>query len=107
MFVGGGEWSCSTDTLGPDATTTDGVFQVFIDTSDLITGDQVIIRAYEKTRLVDTQRVVFQSVLTGSQPNPIWASPFLILMHGWDFTFEALASASGSVTLIFSVRQAA
>ena len=35
------EWSLTTDTSGPDADTTDGIFQVFLDLSDMIAGDQL------------------------------------------------------------------
>jgi hypothetical protein len=98
------EHSCTTDTAGPDADTTDGVFQVFIDVSDMIAGDQLQIRIYEKVQSTDTQRVVYQSILTGAQSEPIWVSPSLILMHGWDVTLDALA---GTITVNWSIRQVA
>lgn len=98
------EWSLTTDTAGPDADTTDGVFQVFLDLSDMIAGDQLQIRIYEKCRSGDTQRIVYQSILTGAQSAPIWVSPSLILMHGWDVTLDALA---GTITVLWSIRQVA
>lgn len=102
--VAGTEWSATTDTAGPDVDTTDGVFQVFLDLSDMIAGDQLQIRIYEKVRSGDTQRVVYEANLTGAQSQPIWASPSLILMHGWDVTFKALA---GTITVLWSIRQVA
>lgn len=98
------EWSLTTDTAGPDADTTDGVFQVFLDVSDMIAGDQLQIRVYEKVRAADLQRVVYESVLTGAQGQPVWVSPSLILMHGWDVTLDALA---GTITVNWSIRQVA
>lgn len=98
------EWSCTTDTAGPDADTTDGVFQVFLDISDMIAGDQLQIRVYEKVRSGDTQRIVYQAILTGAQSEPTWVSPTLILMHGWDVTLDAL---SGTITVNWSIRQVA
>lgn len=98
------EHSCTTDTAGPDADTTDGVFQVFLDVSDMIAGDQLQIRVYEKVRSGDTQRIVYQAILTGAQSEPIWVSPSLILMHGWDVTLDALA---GTITVNWSIRQVA
>jgi hypothetical protein len=95
------EHSLTTDTAGPDADTTDGVFQVFIDTFDMVAGDQLQIRVYEKVRAADTQRVVYEAILTGAQPTPIWVSPSLILMHGWDVTLDALA---GTITVNWSIR---
>lgn len=102
--VGATEHSCTTDTAGPDADTTDGVFQVFLDVSDMIAGDQLQIRIYEKVRSGDTQRIVYQSVLTGAQSEPIWVSPSLVLIHGWDVTLDALA---GTITVNWSIRQVA
>lgn len=98
------EWSLTTDTSGPDADTNDGVFQVFIDVSDMVAGDQLQIRIYEKVLSSSTQRIVYQSILTGTQSEPIWVSPSLILLHGWDVTLDALA---GTITCDWSIRQVA
>lgn len=98
------EWSLTTDTSGPDADTTDGVFQAFLDLNDMIAGDQLQIRVYEKCRSGDTQRVVYEAILTGAQAQPMWVSPSLILMHGWDITLDALA---GTITALWSIRQVA
>lgn len=102
--VAGTEWSCTTDTSGPDADTTDGVFQLFLDLSDMVAGDVLEITLYEKCRSADTQRQVEQWVRSGAQARPIWVSPSLILMHGWDFTLKA---ASGTITVTWSIRQVA
>ena len=40
----------TTDTSGPDVDTTDGVFQIFLDLSDMVAGDELQIRIYEKVR---------------------------------------------------------
>lgn len=98
------EISLTTGTAGPDADVTDGVFQVFLDLSDMIAGDQVHIRIYEKVRSADTQRIVYQAYLSGAQSEPIWVSPSLILLHGWDVTIDALV---GTVTVNWSIRQVA
>lgn len=102
--VGATEHSCTTDTAGPDADTTDGVFQVFLDLSDMIAGDQLQIRVYEKVTASSTQRIVYEAILTGAQSEPVWVSPSLILMHGWDVTLAALA---GTITVDWSIRQVA
>lgn len=98
------EWSLTTDTAGPDADTTDGVFQVFLDLNDMVAGDQLQIRVYEKVTGSSTQRIVYEAILTGAQAQPVWVSPSLILMHGWDVTLEALA---GTITVDWSIRQVA
>lgn len=102
--VGATEHSCTTDTTGPDSDATDGIFQAFLDVSDMIAGDQLRIRIYEAVRSGDTQRVVYEAVLTGAQSEPIWVSPSLILMHAWDVTVTALA---GTITVNWSIRQVA
>lgn len=84
-----------------DAQTGDGVLQAWLDVSDMIAGDQLQIRIYEKVRSGDTQRIVYQAILTGAQAHPIWCSPALTVMHGWDVTCDALA---GTITVNWSLR---
>lgn len=83
--------------------TADGVYQVFLDTSDMVAGDQLQIRIYEKCRSGDTQYVIYESVLTGTMTDT-WVSPSLILLHGWDVTLDALA---GTITVNWSIRKVA
>jgi hypothetical protein len=100
------EWSLATDTSydTADAQTTDGVFQVWLDLADMIAGDQLQIRIYEKVRSGDTQRIAFEAILTGAQSQPLWVSPSLVMLHGWDVTCDALA---GTITVNWSIRQVA
>lgn len=98
------EHSFTTDTSGPDVDTTDGIFQLWLDLSDMVAGDELQIRIYEKARSGDTQRIVYQCSLFGAQADPIWVSPSLILMHGWDMTGDCI---SGTVTVLWSIRQVA
>jgi hypothetical protein len=98
------EHSMTTDTAGPDADTTDGVFQAFLDVSDMVAADILQIRCYEKVRSGDTQRVVYEAILRDVQAEPIFVTPALVLMHGWDFTLDALA---GTITVNWSIRQVA
>lgn len=98
------EWSLTTDTSGPDADTTDGFFQVFLDLSDMVDADILQIRQYEKARSGDTQRAAYQAILGYVQQTPIWVSPTLCGMHGWDWTLDALA---GTITCLWSIRKLA
>jgi hypothetical protein len=97
------EWSLTTDTAGPDVDTTDGIFQCFVDVNALAAGDQFQFRVYEKARGADTQRVVYEAILTGAQAPPIVVTPSLILMNGWDFTLKKLAGTDRTIT--WSIRQ--
>lgn len=98
------EHSLTTDTAGPGADTTDGVFQLFLDVNDMVLGDVLQIRCYEQCRSGDAQRKCFEAILRNVQASPLWVSPSLILMHGWDFTLDALA---GTITVLWSIRQVA
>ena len=98
------EHSLTTDTAGPDTETSDGVFQVWLDLSDMVAGDQLQIRIYEKVQAADSQRICLQSIITGPPTDPIWVSPSLVLMHGWDVTLDALA---GTITVTWSIRKVA
>ena len=98
------EWSLTTDTAGPDSETSDGVFQLVLDVSDMVAGDILQIRLYEKARSADTQLLAMEWVLSGAQTSAIWISDAFILLHGWDFTLDALA---GTITVNWSIRKAA
>ena len=102
--VGASEWSLTTDTAGPDADITDGVFQLFLDVSDMVAADILQIRLYEKVRSGDTQRLFMEWTLSNVQSSPGWVSDAYVLLHGWDFTLTAL---SGTITVLWSIRQVA
>jgi len=97
------EWSATTDTAGPDSDTTAGCYQLVADLSDMVAGDDLRIRIYEKARSGDTQRVVYESIYVGAQSRPLFIAPALLLLHGWDATFYA---AAGTVTVNWSLRKA-
>lgn len=103
--IGTTEWSMATDTSydTADAQTTAGLYQVVLDLSDMVAGDTLQIRLYEKCRSGDTQRVAAEWILTGAQGTPIWISPAVMLIHGWDWTLDALA---GTITVNWSIRSA-
>ena len=98
------EWSLTTNTAGPDSDTNNGVIQPFIDVSDMIAGDQLQIRIYEKVRSGGTQRLVYESILTGPQSSPIWTAPSLMLRNGWDVTVKVLAGTT--IIVDWSLRSA-
>jgi len=99
--VGATEHSVTTDTAGPDADTTNGTFMLVLDVSDMVAGDILKVRAYEKARSGDTQRLLdtWTVVPFGSA---LVATPAIMFKHGWDFTLQA---AAGTITVLWSVRQ--
>lgn len=99
--IGATEWSCVTDTAGPDAATTVGVFKLVLDVTDMVAGDTLQIRVYEKARSADPQSVLKEYILTGAQADDSWASDSEHLRNGWDFTLKAIA---GTITVNWSIR---
>jgi hypothetical protein len=97
------EHSLATDTSYDtgDAQTTDGYYQVFLDLADMVQADMLQIRAYEKCRSGDTQRMAYEAYLAGPQTNPLWVGPALCGLHGWDWTLDAIA---GTITCLWSIR---
>lgn len=100
------EWSMPFDAAYAAGTnkTDDGVFQLFIDTSDMVAGDELRVRIYEKVQSSGTQRMIYQSSIFGVQSPPSWVGPSLMLMHGWDMTITALV---GTISVEWSIRKAA
>jgi hypothetical protein len=95
--VGTTEHSMTTDTSGPDADTTPGVFQAFLDLNAVAAGDTFEFKAYEKVRTGDTQRAIYSARFTGAQGTPIWVSPTLVLGVGWDMTLKKLAGTDRAI----------
>jgi len=83
--------------------TDDGIFQLWLDVSDMVTGDELRIRGYEKVQATDTQRLFLQATLTGPQSAQFVTASFMLL-HGWDWTLDA---PSGTITVTWSLRKAA
>jgi hypothetical protein len=92
----------STGTYNPGSTTTtwatqdgpetaDGAIQIFIDLNELTAGDTVEMRLLEKTLSTSTARAVWSMSATHAQAEPVFASPVLLLMHGWSFEMRQTA----------------
>ncbi len=95
--VGTVEHSLVTDTSGPDVSTAAGDYQAFVDLSALVAGDEYEWKAYEKTRSGGTQRATLSARIVGVQSTPIWSSPPLKLLHGWDMTLKKIAGTDRSI----------
>lgn len=100
------EYSCPANTTYSSGSpqTSAGIYQVFLDTSDMVAGDQLQIRIYEKCRSGDTQRVIYESILTGTMAST-WVSPSLVLINGWDVTLDTLAGTT--IVVNWSIRKVA
>lgn len=99
------EISLVSATSSLQAITTDGVYQILIDVAILAANDEFRFQVKEKVYGAGTQRVVLESTLVGQQASPVWVSPSLVLMHGWDAT--AIKVAGTDRSLAWSIRQVA
>jgi hypothetical protein len=105
--VGNTEYSCPNAANyvagGSAGRTEDGIYQVFLDVSDMIVGDTLRIRIREKCLTTSTQQIIYESILSGPQAD-LWVSPSLILLHAWDVTIQA---TTGTVSVSWSIRKVA
>jgi hypothetical protein len=101
------EWSlprdASYDIAQPQ--TDDGVYQCFIDVNAVAFADEFQFRVYEKVQSSDTQRIVYEAIIAGPQSTPIFVTPSLVLIHGWDMTLDKLAGTDRTIT--WSIRKVA
>lgn len=92
------EWSLTTDTAGPDTQTSDAVVQVFLDLNALVKGDKFELRAYEAQTGGGTQRRAWRATFRDVQTDPTWYTPWVSVLHGWDFTLIKIAGADETIT---------
>ena len=100
--IGSTEYSCPNASTSLTPITDDGVYQVFLDTANLASGDQFQLRVYEKVTSGGTQRVVYEAILTGGG-YATYVFPSLVLLHGWDVTLKKLAGTDR--TIYWSIRK--
>jgi len=99
------EYSLTNNSTVLTAITTDGVYQLFLDLSALIAGDQYELKVYEKVQAAGTQRIMEVWVFDGVQGSPHWVSPSLSLIHGWEYSLKQLTGTAR--TIAWSIRQVA
>ena len=101
------ELSLVSGTSTLQSNTTAGVYQVFLDMNALANGDVFELRIKEKVTSAGTQRVIANFTLSDAfgADNAVWASPSLILMHGWDVTIDKTIGTDRSIP--YSIRQVA
>jgi hypothetical protein len=98
------EWSMTSDSSTLGAITDDGIYQLWLDLNDMVLADELEVRIYEKVRSGDTQRQVHMWKFKHVQTDKNWASPTLILLHGWEMTLKATV---GTITVLWSIRKVA
>jgi hypothetical protein len=83
--------------LGTDPDTTAGAFQFQVDKTNMVRGDTLFIRIYNKILSGDATALrVHTFRFTDEQEDPLFISPALMLMgHGWRFSIDQDAGAAG------------
>lgn len=102
--VGTTEHSMTTDTAGPDTETSDGYFHAVIDFTNMAAGDVFEWRLYEKVTSGASQVLSVVARFADAQGAPLWFSPPLPLLHGWDMTLKKISGTDRSIT--WSIRKA-
>ena len=99
------EWDLPSDSSSKSSLTTDGVYQVWLDLSNLAAGDVFEFRGYEKVQSSDTQRAFMIETISGVQSAPNYVTPSFVLIAGWTFTL--LRKAGSDRTITWSIRSVA
>jgi hypothetical protein len=96
------EWSLTSDSAVLGAITDDGIYQLFLDLNAVTTADLFEVSFYEKVQSGSTQRVFWSATLS-QQSDPLWVSPSMILLHGWEMTLIKLSGTDRSI--LWSIRK--
>jgi len=87
------------------AQTADGIYQLFLDLSNLTATESYQLRIYEKVQSGGTQRVIDDTTISGVQTEPVYVTSALLLMHGWTYTLTNLQGTPCAIA--WSIRQVA
>lgn len=98
------EVSMVSGTTSLQTNTTDGIYQMFVDFSNMTAADVYEFAVKEKTISTSSQRTVYEATVAGAQPT-VFVTPSLILLHGWDATLKLNTGTSRSIA--WSIRQVA
>lgn len=101
--IGTTEYSLPNDSTTLATITDDGVYQLFLDLSNLAAGDSYELKIYEKVISSESQRVVQTQTFSNVQPTPNVVLPSLILLHGWDMTLKKLTGTDRNIA--WSIRK--
>jgi hypothetical protein len=88
--------SSSFQSIGGTANTNDGVYQLYVDCYNMAKGDTIEIQCLEKAISSGTARIVFSATLANAQYEPMFVSPSLVLMHGWQFQLKQTTGTNRS-----------
>lgn len=87
------------------AQTADGIYQLFLDLSNLTATESYRLRIYEKVQSTGAQAVIDDTTISGVQSEPVYVTAALLLLHGWTFTLTKLQGTPQTIS--WSIRQVA
>ena len=99
------EYSLANNSTTLATITTAGIFSAFIDLNALTATESYRFRIYEAARAAGTKRIVQEVIISGVQAEPIYVSPAMFLVNGWDFTLQKLQGTDRSIP--WSIRSVA
>jgi hypothetical protein len=83
--------------------TTPGVYQLWLDLNALGNGDEFEVAVWERISSAGTTRIAMRWVIAGAQSEPMWVTPPLMFIHGWEFSLQKLAGTDRAIP--WSIRQ--
>lgn len=99
------EYYLASASTTPTYQTTDGVFQLFLDLSNMVAADQYRFRLYEKYDSGGTTRLVEEWIFSNAQSKPGIFLPAFTLGEGWEYS--GLRLAGSDRTIYWSIRKIA
>lgn len=98
------EYSLPNNSTSLTPITVDGIYQIFIDCTNLVAGDEYLLKVYEKITSGGTQRCIMSCYLVGPYPEHFVSASYIFL-HGWDVTLKRTAGSDR--TIYWSIRSVA
>jgi len=103
--IGVTEWFLASNSGTKTDQTTDGIFQLVIDCNAVANGDEFRVRLYERISSAGTTRIAEEWVIANLPSSPLWFTPAVILMHGWEFSLQKILGTDRAIP--WSIRQVA
>lgn len=100
--VGLAELSLVSGTTTLQSVTIPGVIQLFIDSTNMASGDEYQIKIKDKIISAGAQENLYVATLDGKQDTP-FVTASLILYHGWDITLVKISGTDRSFS--WSIRK--
>jgi hypothetical protein len=98
------EYSLVSNSTTLQNNTDDGIYQIWIDFANMVSGDEYEIRIKEKITSGGTQQTVYLATVEGVQSSP-FVTPTLIFLHGWDVTLDLVTGSAKTIS--WSIRKVA